>query len=59
MVWDGIVFPFLMTVLPTTVGSVHGAQSHLVPDSPGAGLQFPEQDSWDDAGAIPAEEQNI
>lgn len=29
MVWDGIVFPFLMTVLPTTVGSVHRAQSHL------------------------------
>lgn len=42
-----------------TVESVRRAQSNVVPDIPGEGLQFPEQDSWDDAGAILAEEQNI
>lgn len=35
------------------------AQNHLVPDSPGEGLQFPQPDSWDDAGAFLAEEPNI
>lgn len=57
--WCHFPFPYGCLCFPQHLGSVCRTQSNVVPDSLGEGLWFPKQDSWDNAGAILAEEQNI